>query len=207
MKSPEAIEKSGNRLLNLINNILDVSKIEANLMKTNFIETNINECLDDLYSFFNPEAVKKNIRFSYQKELPDTKALISTDAEKLNAILINLIKNALKYTDEGFIEFGYKLNSDSNYIEFYVEDSGIGILKNKQEAIFERFIQADINDKHAKEGIGLGLAICKAYVFMLGGEIRLNSSINKGTRFYFTIPFLNIKGINCNFETVSNEKN
>ena len=94
--------------------------------------------------------------------------------------------------EQGFIEFGYKLNSDSNYIEFYVEDSGIGILKNKQEAIFERFIQADINDKHAKEGIGLGLAICKEYVEKNKGTIWAESELNKNSTFHFRNLLLNL---------------
>ncbi|NOU48927.1 MAG: response regulator [Bacteroidales bacterium] len=199
------IEKSGIRMLNIINDIVDISKIEAGLMEVRFIETNVNKQLDYIYTFFKPEVDKKGITLSYKYSLPTDVANILTDREKLYAILINLVKNAIKYSHEGTIEFGYnhKLSQDSltvesgitsTVLEFYVKDDGIGIPNDRQEAIFERFVQADIADKHAHQGAGLGLAITKAYVEMLGGKIWVESNTNagsgqKGSVFYFTIPY------------------
>lgn len=132
--------------------------------------------------------------------------IIKTDKEKVYAILTNLVKNAIKYTHKGSVEFGYKKrnnqlavdskNEESFEIEFYVKDTGIGIPKERQNAIFERFIQADIDDKHAYQGAGLGLAICKAYAEMLGGGIwvesndgNLKNGESDGSVFYFTLPY------------------
>ncbi|MDP3360024.1 MAG: ATP-binding protein [Lutibacter sp.] len=119
--------------------------------------------------------------------------IIKTDRKKIDAILTNLIKNAIKYTNEGLIILSYDKKGD--FLEFSVKDTGIGIPKNRQEAIFERFIQADIYDKMALQGAGLGLSITKAYIEMLGGKIWVESAGKnlaqgkaKGFAFYFTIP-------------------
>lgn len=185
------IEKSGKRMLNIINDIIDISKIEAGLMMVDLAAADINEQVDYVYTFFKPETEKKGIKLSIKKSLPSDEAVIKTDHEKLYAILINLVKNAIKYTSEGSIEFGYnkKVDHDSVVLEFYVKDTGIGIPKDMHEAIFERFIQADITDKNAYQGAGLGLAISKAYVEMMGGKIRVESGHDKGATFYFTIPY------------------
>ncbi|MFO7789631.1 MAG: ATP-binding protein, partial [Bacteroidales bacterium] len=119
-------------------------------------------------------------------------AIIRTDREKVYAILANLVKNAIKYSEKGSIEIGYNLKSDikPGELEFYVKDTGIGIPKGKQEAIFDRFIQADTANKMAHHGAGLGLAITKAYVEMLGGKIRVESEEGRGSAFYFTLPYI-----------------
>jgi len=106
---------------------------------------------------------------------------------KLRSILINLIKNAIKYTQKGKIEFGYKKRS--NFLEFYVTDTGSGIDDTRQEAIFDKFVQEDLSDNYSLEGTGLGLSIAKAYVEMLNGKIWLKSEKNKGSTFYFSIPY------------------
>jgi PAS domain S-box-containing protein len=191
------IEKSGVRMLNIINQIIDISKIEAGLMKLEMQESNINEQIEYIHTFFKPEAETKGINLSFRNTLPQNEAIITTDREKLYAILTNLVKNAIKYTKEGSIEFGYKMvetqciASPQNIasLQFYVKDTGIGIPKNRQEAIFERFIQADITDKMAYQGAGLGLTISKAYVEMLGGKIWVESEEGIGSTFYFTLPF------------------
>ncbi|MBE9467398.1 MAG: hybrid sensor histidine kinase/response regulator, partial [Bacteroidetes bacterium] len=118
----------------------------------------------------------------------DDEAIIKTDSDKLYGILSNLVKNAIKYTDQGKIVFGYK--KKDRFLEFYIKDTGIGIPKEKQQIIFERFIQADIIDKKAREGAGLGLSISKAYIEMLRGKIWLESKIGLGSTFYFTIPYV-----------------
>ena len=139
-----------------------------------------------IYTFFKPEVDKKGIQFSYKHGLPSKDATIKTDREKLYAILTNLVKNAIKYCDDGFIEFGYE--KKGNFVEFYVKDSGIGIPVERQEAIFERFIQADIADKMARQGAGLGLSISKAYIEMMGGKIWAESIEDYGSDFFFSIP-------------------
>ncbi|TRX29380.1 response regulator [Flavobacterium franklandianum] len=185
------IEKSGFRMLNIINDIVDISKIEAGLTEVNLKESNINEQIEYIYTFFKPEVEQKGMQLLFKKSLASKEAVIKTDREKIYAILTNLVKNAIKYTDEGFIEYGYCLNTDSKptELEFFVKDTGIGIPKHRQEAIFERFIQADITDKMAYQGAGLGLSISKAYVEILGGKIWVESEEGKGSTFYFTIPY------------------
>lgn len=189
------IETSGARLLNIINEIVDISKIESGQMKVSRSVTNVNLQIDYLFQFFKTETANKKLELSTKKSLPDQEAILFTDREKLYSILTNLVKNAIKYTDKGSIEFGYvststktESNSKSSELQFFVKDTGIGILAHRHEAIFERFIQADIVDKMARQGAGLGLAITKAYVEMLGGKIWVESEEGKGSTFYFTIP-------------------
>ncbi|MBA4410559.1 MAG: hybrid sensor histidine kinase/response regulator [Odoribacter sp.] len=187
----ELMEQSGARMLNIINDIVDISKIESGLMEVHSKESNINEQIDYIHTFFKPEMDKKRIQFFSKKSLPGKEAVINTDREKIYAILTNLVKNAIKYTDEGSIEFGYNLKTErqTTVLEFFIKDTGIGIPKHMQEAIFERFIQADITDKMARQGAGLGLSISKAFVELLGGKIRVSSEEGKDSIFYFTIPY------------------
>jgi len=195
------IEQSGVRMLNIINDIIDISKIEAGLMKLDPKESNINEQIEYIYSFFKPEAEAKGIKLSFNNPLPAKEATIITDREKFYAILTNLVKNAIKYTEKGTIEIGYNLvethgsaspgsaSPGSASLQFYVKDTGIGIPEDRQSAIFERFIQADIADKMARQGAGLGLSISNAYVEMLGGKISIESEEGIGSTFYFTLPY------------------
>ncbi|MDD5149180.1 MAG: PAS domain S-box protein [Flavobacterium sp.] len=185
------IDQSGNRLLGIINDIIDISKIESNQMMVSFSETNINDKLEYIYNFFKLETSTKGIYLNYKNGLAMDEAFIKTDGEKVYAILINLVKNAIKFCDNGIIDFGYTLKTDHKNpeLEFYVKDSGVGIPKGRQHAIFDRFIQADISDKRAFQGAGLGLSISKAYVEMLGGKIWVESEVSVGSSFYFTIPY------------------
>jgi hypothetical protein len=147
--------------------------------------------MEYIYNFFKPEAETKGIALSFKKTLSLKEAIVITDCEKLTAILTNLVKNAIKYSEKGSIEFGYILKKDTEPIEveFYVKDTGIGINSDRQVAIFERFIQADISDKNALQGAGLGLSISKAYVEMLGGKLWVESEKGIGSTFYFTLPY------------------
>ena len=183
----EIIEKSGHRMLNIINDIVDISKIEAGLMTVDIKESNINEQIEYIYKFFEPEVEAKGMKLIFKNSLPSKDSIITTDREKVFAIFTNLIKNAIKYSNKGEIKFGY--NIKGNYVEFYVKDSGIGIAKDRQQAIFERFIQADNEDKQVRQGTGLGLAITKSYVEMLGGKIWVESEPGVGSTFYFTLPY------------------
>jgi len=179
------IERSGARMLNIINDIISISKIESGVMEVNLEESNINEQMEYIYTFFKPEAEAKGITLLFENSLPLKEAIVKTDREKLFAILTNLVKNAIKYSNRGSIELGY--TKKGKQLEFYVKDTGIGIDNDRQEAIFERFIQADISDKKALQGAGLGLSISKAYVEMLGGKLWVESKKGKGSIFYFTL--------------------
>jgi len=181
------IEKSGDRMLNIINDIIDISKIEANLIEVDIRESNLNEKMEFIYNFFKPQVEEKGMRFLLKSTLLSKEANIRTDSEKVYSILTNLVKNAIKYSKEGTIELGY-IKKDKT-LEFYVKDTGIGIPKERQEAIFERFVQADITDKMARQGAGLGLSISKAYVELLGGKIWVESEEGVGSTFYFTLPY------------------
>jgi len=181
------IEKSGLRMLNIINNIIDISKLESGLMEVTSMKSNIIEQMEYIYNFFKPEIESKRLQLLLKSTLSAKEAIITIDREKLYAILTNLVKNAIKFTNEGSIVFGCDKVGD--YLEFFVKDTGIGIPKDRQEAIFDRFIQADIEDKMAHQGAGLGLSISKAYVEMLGGKIWVESAQGKGSTFYFTLPY------------------
>ncbi|MDR4987478.1 MAG: PAS domain S-box protein [Bacteroidales bacterium] len=182
----EMIETSGKRMLNIINDIVDISRIEAGAMDVNLTASNINEHLDYIYTFFRAQVEEKGMTLELPEVLPAEQAMVVTDREKLFAVLTNLVKNAIKYSHKGTIRFG--CTRKGSYLEFFVKDTGIGIPKDRQHAIFERFIQADIEDKEARQGAGLGLAISRAYVEMLGGEIWVESEEGKGSAFYFTVP-------------------
>ena len=206
-KYVEIIEKSGVRMLNIINDLMDISKIESGQMEVVKNFCNVNEQIKYLHSLFLPEAEGESLELKCAYGLSDNNSVTYTDGDKLYAVLANLIKNAIKYSDDGKIEFGYEL-TDKN-LQFYVKDHGIGIPKERQNAIFERFIQADIDDKKAKEGAGLGLAISKAYVEMLDGKIWVKSRIHMGSTFLFTIPYLPktpIKINKTNDETPTDKK-
>jgi len=185
----EVIKRSSNRLLNTINDIVNISKIESGLVEISTSEVDLNRQMKYYHSVFKPEAEKKGIELKYINTFPTEETIIQTDLEKFDSILMNLIKNAIKYTNEGYIEMGCNINSEKELteLEFYVKDTGIGIHKKSHATVFERFIQADIDDKKAIEGSGLGLAISKAFAEMLGGKLRLESEVGVGTTFYFSM--------------------
>lgn len=181
------IEKSGKRMLNIINDIISISKVESGQVEIVMTETNVNEQIDYIQTFFKPEAKQKGIQLQVSKQLSPKSTFIKTDREKLYAILTNLVKNALKFTSEGSIEFGCEIKD--NKLEFFVKDTGLGISESQKKIIFERFRQANETISRTHEGSGLGLAISKAYVEMLGGKIWVESEEGKGSTFYFTLPY------------------
>lgn len=180
------IDKSGKHLLSIINDVIDISKIESNQITANISSFNINENIEYIYNFFLPEAYQLGLELEYHKSLPNSKAIISSDQDKVNAILTNLVKNAIKFTPQGRIDFGYR--DLGSKLEFFVKDTGLGINETDQTNIFMRFRQVENRENKSIEGSGLGLAICKAYVSLLGGKIWVKSEISKGSVFYFTIP-------------------
>lgn len=182
----EIIQKSGNRMLDTVTNLVDASKIETGQAQIQVTETNITEQLEFLYNFFKPLADDKSLQFTLQNTLPAEYAVIGTDSQKLDSILTNLINNAIKFTESGEVVIG--CNHKENRLIFYVKDTGIGIQSVRQKAVFNRFEQADISFSRTYEGSGLGLSIAKSYIEMLGGEIWLESEENIGSTFYFSIP-------------------
>ena len=188
----QIIQISGERMLNTINNIVDISKIESGLMSVDIKETNLNEKVKFTHKFFKPEVENKGLLFSFKNGLSSEEAFIKTDNEKVYAILSNLVRNAIKFTYDGSIEFGYE--KKGKFLEFFVKDTGIGIPDNQKELIFERFRQGSESHNRGYEGSGLGLSIAKSYIKMLGGEIWLENGENGGSIFYFTIPYNPVSG-------------
>ncbi len=181
----EIIQKSSNRMLETIASLIDISKIEAGQEQLNIKEIHIIEHLEYLYNFFKPEADAKGLRLILNIGLPEKYASINTDIQKLDSVLVNLIKNAIKFTDTGEIVISCIKKKDCVF--FCVKDTGIGIPPEKLEAIFNRFEQVDISSTSGYEGWGLGLSISKSYVEMLGGKIWLESKPGKGSTFGFSI--------------------
>lgn len=179
------IQQSGNRMLETINNIIDVSKLESGLEKINTKEVDIKNLVNQLYNFFKPESSSKKLDLKLIENNGNSLKFY-TDEYKLNSILTNLIKNALKFTSSGQIEISYAVTDD--FAEFWIKDTGIGIPKDKQKAIFDEFVQADYSHSSGFEGSGLGLSISKGYVNLLKGEINFESESNVGTTFYVKIP-------------------
>ncbi|MBI9068208.1 MAG: PAS domain S-box protein [Salinivirgaceae bacterium] len=187
----DIINKSSDRLIATVTDIMDISRIEAGEVKVSKTEVSVNEILEEQYSFFNHQAQTKGLELIYKPGLSDKEARFVTDKHKLEGILTKLIKNAIKFTEEGEITFSCSLKKekDIEVLEFYVKDTGIGIPSNRIEAIFNRFEQADIEDTRVYEGSGLGLAIAKSYVEMLGGEISVSSKEGSGSTFTFSLPY------------------
>ena len=201
-KFSEIIGLRCNDLLDIINDILDISKIESGQLTVNNEDGDLQELFTELTIFFNEyqkKLGKQHIKFNMQPLSLPNKNIICTDKVKLKQILINLIGNAFKFTDSGKIECGCKLESDET-LSFYVSDTGIGIPKDKQQEVFERFSQLQNGNNKAIGGTGLGLPIVKGLVHLLGGNIKLESETGnlsadktRGSIFLFTIPYKTIK--------------
>jgi len=188
----DIINSCSKQLLSIITDIIEVSKIETNQIKIVKNQTNVNTLLNIVYSNLKITIPKqKNVVLELKNKLSEADTLINTDETKLQQILSNLVDNALKFTDSGLVEFGCSKTAD-NFIEFYIKDSGIGIEKDSQQIIFDRFRRIELPSNESRGGTGLGLAICKSYVEFLGGKIWLESEVGKGSTFYFTIPSDNV---------------
>ncbi len=182
------IESNGNRLLNLINDIIDVSLIEANQIHIEKKRCQVNSLLEELYLSFKKEIANRDqLRLKLNIAVDDPNFALYSDPMRLRQILSNLISNAIKYTKKGFVEFGYQLVDDKT-IQFFVKDSGIGIEESNLENIFNRFNRENTPETQNIHGTGLGLDISKRLVNMLGGKIWVFSTLNIGSEFYFSIP-------------------
>ena len=180
------IQKNSLSLLNLINDIIDISKIEAGELKISKSITNITDLLKQIYLINKEVSLKNNPNVTIKLLIPDEELFILTDENRLKQILINLINNAIKFTKKGEIIIGYTKNA--NKINFFVKDTGVGIPDKDISTIFNRFFQASNQVEKTNSGSGLGLAITKDLVELLGGTIKCKSQINKGTEFYFDLP-------------------
>ncbi|NVO09163.1 MAG: response regulator [Bacteroidales bacterium] len=187
----DIITQSSYQLLSIISDIVSIATIEAGQEKVSEVEFNLNYTLRFLYEQFQLKNQKQNFCFILKHLLPDNEITILSDETKLVQILTNLIGNAIKFTRQGYVNFGYKLKDKE--LEFFVEDTGIGIPHEMHEEIFKRFRQVESTIARQYGGSGLGLSISKAYVELLGGRIWLISELNKGSTFYFTIPYKKVK--------------
>jgi PAS domain S-box-containing protein len=190
-KYVEIINNNGKMLMSLIDDIIDFAKIEAGQIKILNQEFSLNTLLTQVQASFLSESLKKdrtNVKLRINKAFSDENSFIQSDPNRLRQILTNLVGNAFKFTKEGYIEFGYKA-PEEDMLEFFVRDTGIGIPDDKIGLIFDRFVQADYSRSRKYSGSGLGLAISKGFVELLGGNMWVESKINEGSVFHFTVPF------------------
>jgi signal transduction histidine kinase/CheY-like chemotaxis protein len=181
--------ESGKQLLTIVDDILDISKIEVGQITLFKHPVVVNDMITELFSFYAPRARSNNLSIFPYKNLSDEESLIFTDKQRLVQVLNNLISNAFKFTHQGQISFGYEKKGEM--LEFFVKDTGTGIPKHMHQVIFERFRQVeDAASQNNTKGTGLGLAISQKLVELLGGTIYIESEENKGTTFYFTIPYV-----------------
>ncbi|MFA9370093.1 MAG: ATP-binding protein [Labilibaculum antarcticum] len=181
----DIITKSSGQLLNVVNDVLDVSLLDSGNVIINKTQFDLNEFLDQIYSVHGT-ILSKDILLQLNNTLSGLDHIVFTDKVKLGQIFDNLISNAIKYTPKGLIEFGCEMKEDQ--LLFFVKDSGIGIAPKFHEKIFDRFHRAEVETTKTIGGAGLGLAICKGNVELLGGEIWVESNPGDGSKFYFTMP-------------------
>jgi signal transduction histidine kinase/ActR/RegA family two-component response regulator len=191
LKFSQIICQCSDNLLNLVHDLLDISKIEAGQITITERQGNLNDLFNELYELFdNPVSGCKSelVKLKSCMGIKPEQCLINADFTRLRQILINLIGNALKFTEQGFVNFGCCL-IDKNTLCFYVEDTGIGICNEKKKLIFERFKQVHSPEQSRTKGTGLGLAIVKSLVELMNGRIWVESTPGIGSTFYFTLPF------------------
>ena len=181
------IRSSSDQLLSIIDDIVNISKIEAGQIENFDNKCDINKVLKQTYDLLLPKTSEKQIKFRFHTGLNEKEAMVITDQAKLEQVLYHLVGNAVKFTDKGHVEFGCSLKED--FLRFYVADTGDGIEPTHQDIVFQRFHQIDTSDRRMKSGMGLGLPIAKAFIEGLGGQIWMESNPGAGTMFFFTIPW------------------
>lgn len=185
------IQENSNQLINLVNDIIDLSKLESNQLVIRESMTELNQLMYELKVMAEHEKKtreKDHILVFMETDLLDNNGLIFIDQYRLKQILTNLLVNAIKFTPKGYIHFGYRLK-DNDTLLFFIRDTGIGIPKNKQKEIFQYFHQLENTLNRSNSGTGLGLAICKKLVELMNGTIWLQSDPGKGTSFFMTLPY------------------
>ncbi len=186
----DGILKSSDNLMKIIDNLVQSARLEAKDIEVQWQQVDVNAILDDILIKFQQEKSnvgKSHIDIRLNKNCSHKKLIIKTDPAKLKYILCNLLENALKFTEEGFIELGYKQKSRKN-IEFFVRDSGIGIPSKKLSMVFNKFTQVDDSMRKSHNGIGIGLSISKGLTEILGGEIMVSSNAGNGSTFTVLLP-------------------
>ncbi len=183
----ELIHESGKRMLSIINNLIDISRIEAGELTLSPVTVNLNEVIDRIHKAFAGQAAEKGLSFTVEKGLSSQDSVIVIDETRLSQILSHLVGNAIKYTDSGTVSFGYKKKADM--LEFSVQDTGIGISREHQSTIFDRFRKVSLDVTGADQGAGLGLSLSKKFVEMMGGTMQLASTQGEGSHFTFSLPF------------------
>lgn len=184
------IEKSGKNLVGIIDDLIEMSKIDSNQLTPNLTIVNLESCINELYETVKITIKNKEIDFILIQPQNPAQFNIITDDIKLKQVIINLLTNALKFTERGSVTFGFKLDEDKELINFTVKDTGLGIDEDNHKNIFDRFKRIDSDISIKVGGLGLGLAISKAYVDLLGGTISLESKVGEGSTFYFSIPLV-----------------
>jgi signal transduction histidine kinase/CheY-like chemotaxis protein/CHASE3 domain sensor protein len=188
IESAKVIQSSGSSLLTLIDEILDLAKIESGKMTLEYHDVVIDDIVKDLKSLFNPVIQEKRLQFNIEIE-DDLEKSIETDRLRVDQVLRNLLSNAIKFTEEGSINLHIRKDPKrSDFIIFSVKDTGIGIAEEKQKIIFEAFQQADGSTRRRFGGTGLGLSISREIARLLGGELTLNSKVDEGSEFSLIIP-------------------
>jgi len=182
----QIVRDSSERLLSTLSDIIDLSKVEAGYSTSTCFDFDVQDLFMNLFLLHKKSADEKQLLFIRQWDLPSGLIYINSDKEKVYSIVSNLLNNAIKYTSQGFVEFRCNLTRDR--LEVSIKDTGIGIPVEKQQVIFERFIQVDTSHQRPFEGAGLGLSITKAYVEILGGTIHMESELGKGSVFYVSLP-------------------
>lgn len=188
----EIIKSNANHLLQLIDDIIDIAKIEAQQLEIVISECQVNQLLHELLVSFNDNIIRapeKILDLKLTTPAGYQNLVIETDPYRLKQVLSNLISNAIKFTHEGYVEFGYRILKNEQ-IEFFVKDTGIGISEDDQKLIFEKFGQVQTQDFRSRRGTGVGLAICKSLSELLGGKLYLESKLHVGSTFYFALPLV-----------------
>ena len=200
----EIINSRGNHLLQVINDIIDLSKIDSNQLNLEIKEFNLNNFWDEIHSNFSQQIKEKHgnkVEFKIEKGLSDSEAFIQLDKTRLEQVLSYILVNAIKYTKKGMIKLGYEIDDNHDNLILFVQDTGVGIPENKQDVIFERFRQSDDSTTREYGGTGLGLSISKGLIKLMGGSIWLKSKSGEGTVFYISLPY------NTSIETTNYSEN
>ncbi len=185
----EDIQNNSRQLLTVISDVLDISKIESGQLELSYIWVSLNQLMQSVYDTLQFQAKEKGINLFCQKSLPDSQTQIYVDDVRLKQVLLNLVSNAIKFTIQGFVHFGYTLRDDK-MLEFFVKDTGVGIATDQQTNIFNPFRQENEGTARRFGGTGLGLSISKHLVELMKGSIGVESEKDKGSHFFFTVPYV-----------------
>ena len=205
----EYINSSSDDLLNLVENMIDLAMLESGQMELNMAACSVSALFNELYAKFNREKhilEKNSVALLMSKSAEENDLVIETDPLRLKQVLSNLISNGLKFTDKGVVEFGYKIN-EQKQLYFFVKDSGKGVSEVLQNSIFNSFQKENDDSDDQKSGVGIGLAIAKEVIKLMGGDIGFKPNPTRGSLFYFTVPIRRVKVNNDSFFLKDNKKN